>query len=771
MAANQGRSDVKETADDWAIVVGISRYPGFTDLHGPENDALAFRDWLVGPGGVPEEQIQLLLSSSFPAASRATDAEPGVGALEKAFDRLFDRAEDHGMRAGRRLYIYLAGHGFEPEAEQAALFAANASRHRTGKHLAGKLFADWFRRAGLFDEVLLFMDCCREPCANERLRRVPYSLVFSNEAPEVGRWLVAHATKWSRKAREKSIGGHVRGVFTAALIAGLEGEAANEKGEITDESLGKYLYAHMRDRLTSEELLDPDIPKRPDISYDNDPANRILITRVPPRSPAVEIEVESGHPSVPLDVRSRDSATEITVLDGALTTVARALGNLRIDLPAGLYKVGAQAGVHVVERLVALAPGSEAVVVELGPIELPSPAPLKNTACAHEAHATAASVHSKGPHERLGQGSQIFVLARAFTRPGEARAELVTSELTLTDAGGKPVVDIAASGVRDGGADAWCACTVEVAPGAYRLRVTAGADRHYQPIIAAAGWQTQVFLLQRSDGGAELSFSDPSISYVRPSIGFDPGSLDARRRELARLALANGRRAVPDGDVAALVSGALEDPMLGLFTAHLMLASGKRGDERLKSLVSRLRAWLGAHPDVEALALLFPDERPAPPFASPPMLLGSWSLVLEESRRRPALVPPNAAATTAASRLWGTGPWLQWRESAAVPEPSFHGADLTAAEMLAGLREYGAEKLAALPDLTAAEEALVEQLFPHRRAAAVRPERARFFAPVPAEAPDVTTLCRGLGLPPSALRALLASLLGKADDELAERQS
>jgi hypothetical protein len=764
---------MKETADDWAVVVGIGRYPGFTDLEGPENDARAFRDWLIGRGGVPEDHVQLILSSGFPAAPRPTDAEPSAEALEKAFDRLFDRAEDNGMRAGRRLYIYLAGHGFEPEVEQAALFAANATRHRTGKHLPGKLFADWFRRAGLFDEVLLFMDCCREPCSNERLRRVPYSMMFASDAPELGRWMVAHATKWSRRSREKRMGDEVRGIFTAALVAGLEGEAADEKGEITDESLGKYLYSHMADRLTPAELQDPDVPKRPDVSYDGDPANRILIARAPPRPPPAEIRAPSGAPAVTLDVRSGDSAAEITVLDGSLATVARGLGNLRIDLPVGIYEVGAQAGAHVVERLVVLGPGSGAVVVELGPIQVSSAAPLSNTHCASEAHAAAASARSKAPHVSLGRGSQIFVLARAFTRPGEAlpRVELASNGLSLTDAGGRPLVDIAAAGASDRGDDAWCACTVELAPGAYRLRVTAGADHFYQPIIAAEGWQTQVFLLQRSDGAAEISLEDPSMAYVRPSTGFDRGSPDARRRELARLALANRRPAAPAADVDALVSGALEDPMLGLWTAHLLLASGARADGRLQALVGRLRGWLGAHPDVEALSLLFPDGREVSPFTTPPMLLASWSLVVEESRRRPALVPPNAAATRAASRLWGTGPWLQWREPTLMSDAPFPGADLSAAEMLEALQEYGAQGLRGLAELTPAEEALVEQLFPRRRKAAVRPDRARFFASVPAQVADEATLCRELGLPPSALRALLGSLLDKADDELAERTS
>ncbi len=37
--------------DDWAIVVGIRFYPELDNLDGPENDAKAFRNWLVSPTG------------------------------------------------------------------------------------------------------------------------------------------------------------------------------------------------------------------------------------------------------------------------------------------------------------------------------------------------------------------------------------------------------------------------------------------------------------------------------------------------------------------------------------------------------------------------------------------------------------------------------------------------------------------------------------------------------------------------------------------------
>jgi uncharacterized caspase-like protein len=36
--------------NDYALVVGISKYPALGDLSGPENDARDFRDWLIEIG-------------------------------------------------------------------------------------------------------------------------------------------------------------------------------------------------------------------------------------------------------------------------------------------------------------------------------------------------------------------------------------------------------------------------------------------------------------------------------------------------------------------------------------------------------------------------------------------------------------------------------------------------------------------------------------------------------------------------------------------------
>ncbi len=157
--------------DDRAIVVGICSYPGFTDLYGPENDAVAIYNWLLSPAGgdVPVENIELIITSQFnPPFMTPAEGKPTGVRIQEAFEKLQDLASansdrGNGLRVGRRLWIYLAGHGFGPDANENALLAANATRIRSGSyyHVLGVYNADYVHFAGYFDEVLLFMDCCR----------------------------------------------------------------------------------------------------------------------------------------------------------------------------------------------------------------------------------------------------------------------------------------------------------------------------------------------------------------------------------------------------------------------------------------------------------------------------------------------------------------------------------------------------------------------------------------------------------------------------------
>jgi hypothetical protein len=235
--------------DDYAIVVGLDHYPALGRLNGAQEDAKAFRDWLIDPAGagVPPANCRLILSQDFvPAAADALNAKPTPGDLVHAFDVLHGIFEGVG-RVGRRLYIYLAGHGFSAGVHGASLLTANATRKSTGRHLAGTLFADWFVEAKCFDEVLLFMDCCREINKWGPVIGPPYDPT-PNGTP--ARWTYALSTEFGMAARERPMppANAVRGVFTSAVLAGLRGGVRpNPNGQITSDALEAYVREFVSD--------------------------------------------------------------------------------------------------------------------------------------------------------------------------------------------------------------------------------------------------------------------------------------------------------------------------------------------------------------------------------------------------------------------------------------------------------------------------------------------------------------------------------------------
>lgn len=293
--------------DDYGVVVGIQSYPALDADHqllGPEHDAKSFYDWLLHPtgGDVPADNVKLIVSSNYPQPfSSRMSAKPIAHEVQDAFDLLQEIAADNnrkkkGLRAGRRLYIYFAGHGFAPRPDQTALLMANAAFEKVGPlyHILGQYTADWFFRTAYFDEVMLFMDCCREMVSVSGLN-MSWTDQDVPDAVKTVKRFYGHATMWSGVAREKEIDGVRRGVFTVTLVRGLEGGACDPlTGEITAASLSSYLYNNMKNLLDPEDIADG-APEEPQVDFfpKND-GNGFLIKKVSAPTFPVRITVSDS---------------------------------------------------------------------------------------------------------------------------------------------------------------------------------------------------------------------------------------------------------------------------------------------------------------------------------------------------------------------------------------------------------------------------------------------------------------------------------------------
>ena len=274
--------------DDYAIIVGIRRYPTLgappnqtMDLEGPDRDAADVEDWLLRAdgGAVKAEHIRTIASSAYPDPFPGGHAAPRRSQVVKAFRWLDGIAAENSRTmtrfgVGRRLYLYLSGHGFARRRSDGSVFMADANR-TTFAHLEAAAWADWFYRATYFDEYVLWMDCCMNPEVPMPPEDVGFGTVQPTSSPPMFSAFAARFPSYSVEARMDD--GQVHGAFTWALLTGLRGAAADPvTGEVRSGSLHDYLLNSMRSFMTAEQRQDPQVSKEPDFG----PVDDLLLATV-----------------------------------------------------------------------------------------------------------------------------------------------------------------------------------------------------------------------------------------------------------------------------------------------------------------------------------------------------------------------------------------------------------------------------------------------------------------------------------------------------------
>jgi hypothetical protein len=323
----------------YGLAIGISRYPGVSDLNGPVVDASAFHDWMVGDGLVPPGNTTLLTSPD-PAVT-FPDADAGVPIKQQvdiALRRLHTKARadidnDRDRWRASRLYLYVAGHGIMPNGGEAALLFANAQPGMYDNLELGAYLA-WYKQTGIFSEVVVLADCCRN-----WFPQVPASVVPFDDPPEPGSRvfsLVGYAAGPGDPAYEQIEDGvppdERRGYFTTAVLAGLRGAAALDGPPyncITSTTLARYVSVAVAQatagKRVPQEVQMPDEPARP-IKFGQD-AHHIA----PPPVPTYRVRITfPGGWAAPVEL--------LTASSGRLP-YAGAPAPWVLDLPAGLYGV------------------------------------------------------------------------------------------------------------------------------------------------------------------------------------------------------------------------------------------------------------------------------------------------------------------------------------------------------------------------------------------------------------------------------------------------
>jgi hypothetical protein len=390
---------------------------------------------------------------------------------------------------------------------------------------------------------------------------------------------------------------------------------------------------------------------------------------------------------VRLHVSTGSPLAELFLIDHTFALVDRSLGELDTQVKQGVYKLKARLGDTTVERLVVLK-GDQTIDLT-SDLPLTSAAPLENSSKTHEFHMYPAAAESSQVSTHAGTGARIFLCARRWgsgqaTEPNLGPRPLPPMSLHRLD--GEELAELAAPpGFLMDAREPIFGMTVEVDPGSYvlRWRDDSGIDAE-QTVHAVRDWQVQVFLIEEAARGATGAAPTQRMSILMGRDRFDPADATLRLVEEARVALAEERK-VASEFVTETLFAKFDNPMLGLFGAHLMLIGrdadraakedAKRGlsdskrvyapmafDQSLfDGVVGNLINLLGRdHPDATALATQASNQglQNLPPVEVPPMLWKSWVLLIHASNERPQLVPK--AAWRRALGVLPMRPFLVW---------------------------------------------------------------------------------------------------------------
>lgn len=314
----------------YAILVSVNRYPGLRNLNGPENDLEDFRDWLRSPegGNVPPANLRIVRSSDFPPCQSIYDESPVESHFKQALvSIMFDANQRLIERPGERLYLFFAGHGFAGRRlSEAALYTAQASR-LDPDHIACKRYAERVVNCGVFDEVVLVMDCCRDVDLSDAIREPNFRIPDAGGHGRVQtRFFEAYAAMRGEQARERHFDGtgKVRGVFTTAFVDALRNAPPDDTGAVTTTIVKNYILNRWPALFNGAPPQTPDIhtPGNGDFVLVRRPVAapvRVRFRYAPPVPPGMTLVVEQS---------SRVQALRVTI----------EADETEVDLPDGLYR-------------------------------------------------------------------------------------------------------------------------------------------------------------------------------------------------------------------------------------------------------------------------------------------------------------------------------------------------------------------------------------------------------------------------------------------------
>jgi tetratricopeptide (TPR) repeat protein len=235
------------SAKRWALVIGVDKYqdPQISPLKGSDNDARLIANALVRYAGFPQDQV-ILLSTDQPLERQPTRVN-----ILRRLSNLSTAVPKDGL-----LLVSFAGHGME-RGGQAFLLPADAQISDQISFLEETAISmnrvkERIKETGV-GQVLVLLDACRNDpggradAPNNLSNAYTNAFNFDTRNREVQAFATVYATGIGQRAYEYTE--KKQGYFSWAVVEGLKGGAANDKGEITLSQLVKYVQDTVPKRL------------------------------------------------------------------------------------------------------------------------------------------------------------------------------------------------------------------------------------------------------------------------------------------------------------------------------------------------------------------------------------------------------------------------------------------------------------------------------------------------------------------------------------------
>ena len=240
-------ANLPASAKRWALVIGVDQYidPQISALKGSDNDARMIADALTRYSGFPKDQV-ILLSTSQPVERQPTRVN-----ILRRLANLSTTVPKDGL-----LLVSFAGHGME-RSGQAFLLPADAQISDSISFLEETAISmtrvkAWIKETGV-GQVLMLLDACRNDPGGRADAPNPLSNTYVNAFNfdvanrEIQAFATVYATGIGQRAYEYTE--KKQGYFSWAVVEGLKGGAANEKGEVTLAQLVKYVQEAVPKRI------------------------------------------------------------------------------------------------------------------------------------------------------------------------------------------------------------------------------------------------------------------------------------------------------------------------------------------------------------------------------------------------------------------------------------------------------------------------------------------------------------------------------------------